>query len=70
MSSPLLTLTILSVLLVYCSPTILLTQPAITPYPSNELPYWFGNFGLIHYNKPMSFNLYVTNYSLCGEPEE
>lgn len=64
------TLALVAALLLSCSGTVLITQPAITPYPNNELEYWFGNFGVIHYNKPMSFNLYLTNYSLCGQEEE
>ncbi len=50
--------------------TILITQPALTGFTDNQISYWFANFGVVHYNKPMSLAIVVTNYSLCGETEE
>lgn len=50
--------------------TILITQPAMTGFAKNQVQHWFANFGVIHYNKPMSFSLYVTNATLCGDASQ
>ena len=47
--------------------TIVITQPAATNFEKNELPYMYANFGVIHYNKPMSYELFLTDSTLCEE---
>ena len=54
----------------FSSQTILITQPAVTSFVKNEVQYWYSNFGIIHYNKPMSYEIYVSNSTLCGDEEE
>lgn len=56
--SKLLTITLL---LIISNSTILITQPAVTGFPNNQINYWFANFGTIHYNKAMSFSIMATN---------
>lgn len=36
---------------------MLISQPARTDFQDNKVNYVFGNFGVIHYNKPMTFSV-------------
>lgn len=63
-------LLVLSLLLAYVHTTILVTQPAVTNFPENKINYYFANFGVIHYNKPMTFSIFYTNNSLCNETDD
>lgn len=45
--------------------TMLITQPAVTNFAKNEVEYWYANFGTIHYNKPLSVDIFPTNETLC-----
>ena len=58
---------LLVLLIAPAAPTIVITQPAETPFDNNTIQYWYTNFGVIHYNKPMSYEVYVTNSTLCGD---
>ena len=51
----------------YSLTTIVITQPAATSFEKNELPYMYTNFGVIHYNKPMSYEVFVTEFTLCED---
>ena len=57
-------------LVIYAQNTVIITQPAVTNFPENKIEYYFANFGVIHYNKPMTFSIFYTNSSLCNETEE
>ena len=61
---------LLALLLTLSNQTIAITQPAVTPFHNNTLQYWYTNFGVIYYNKPLSYQIYVTNSTLCGDAEQ
>lgn len=63
-------LALITLCLILANSTIIITQPAITNIANNQLQYWFANFGIVHYNKPMSFSLFYTNSTLCGGTED
>lgn len=50
--------------------TLVITTPLITDFPNNTIDYFYANFGEISYGKTLSFDLQVTNNSLCGPPTD
>lgn len=63
-------LLLLASLLILAQATVLITQPAVTNFANNQISYWYANFGVIHYNKPMIFSVLYTNNSLCNGTNE
>lgn len=46
--------------------TILVTSPLVTPLPNNSIPYFYSNYGTIHYQKVQNYQLLLLNSSLCN----
>ena len=52
-------------LLIVVNGTMIITQPANTPFPNNTIEYSYANFGDIQYGKSESYDLVHIDNNLC-----
>ena len=45
---------------------IVISSPLVTPFPGNEIPYLYSNIGHLDYDKSQSYDLVISNVSLCN----
>lgn len=46
--------------------TITVTSPLVTALPNNTIPYFYTNYGTIHYQKPQNYRLVLLDSPLCS----
>lgn len=56
---------LISLLVLPLQATIAISSPLVTPFSDNLLPYFYANFGVIRYDKSQTYDLFITNQSLC-----
>jgi len=47
--------------------TLLITNPLVTSFENNQIPYKFANFGLINYHSNNFYKLIFSPISLCNQ---
>ena len=45
---------------------IVISSPLVTPFPDNKIPYLYSNIGHLDYDKSQSYDLVISNASLCN----
>lgn len=61
---------LISICIICIRSTLIITNPIVTDFPNNELNYYYSNFGEIPYAKTLSFDINVSNDSLCDDPNK
>ncbi len=67
MARPMLMLIVIFSFFFLSHSTIHINSPLVTPFPSNNIPYFYVNFGQINYEKSQNFDLVILNNSLCKD---
>lgn len=48
--------------------TLVITDPLVTDFPNNTVPYFYANFGEVTYGKTLSFDIQIMESGLCDSP--